>query len=52
MSHYERRRAEILGGRKRKPRRCDLARIEAKRAVEQTRAARMKRAALRLQAAL
>lgn len=49
MTYFQKRRAEILGPRKRKPRRCDLARMEAKRAEDKMRLARMTRAALRLE---
>lgn len=47
MSHFSRRLSEILGDRSRKPRRVDVARDLAKAALEHTRAARQKQAAIR-----
>lgn len=50
--HYQRRRAEILGSRKRKPRRCDLARQRKARYAMTTKLRAQLRAARRLEAVL
>jgi hypothetical protein len=44
MTYYVRRRMELLGSRKRKPRRCDVARRAAARRSERVRAGRTKAA--------
>ena len=52
MTYYELRRVELLSPRKRKPRRCDVLRWLEREAQENTRVARMVRAAKRLERAM
>jgi hypothetical protein len=52
MSHYEIRRRELLGSRKRRPRRCDVLRQLREDARRATARARMVAAANRLEAVL
>lgn len=52
MSYYHARRAEILGSRKRRPRRCDVLRWLEIKASQLARVRHMRRAANRLSRAL
>lgn len=48
MTYFQRRRAEILGPRKRRPRRCDLRRQEERRVAQRMALLSQQRAARRL----
>ena len=52
MTYFIARKREILNGRDRRPRRCDIARALLVQAREKTRIARMKAAAMRLAKAM
>ena len=52
MSYYQQRRAELLGSRKRKPRRCDVRRQQAKERSERSMRAYRAACANRLAAVL
>lgn len=51
MSYYERRRSEILGSRKRRPRACDVFRAERARIAQRMALLNQRRALKRLEAA-